>query len=92
MTRWSTFRPSPAQLGRQTSHDQPCRKSMMLMLVHEMKPKTWPHFFSFLQAIFDFDVHHGQGTEAIVKTFGQPDKLMFSSIHLYETANKGAPM
>jgi len=39
-------------------------------------------------AIFDFDVHHGQGTEAIVKQYGRPDKLMFSSIHLYESTNE----
>lgn len=36
-------------------------------------------------AIVDIDVHHGNGTEEIVKQFHDPGKLFFFSIHLYDT-------
>ena len=34
-------------------------------------------------AIVDIDVHHGNGTEEIVKKCHDPGKLFFFSIHLY---------
>jgi acetoin utilization deacetylase AcuC-like enzyme len=35
-------------------------------------------------AIVDIDVHHGNGTEEIVKRCHDPGKLLFFSIHLYD--------
>jgi acetoin utilization deacetylase AcuC-like enzyme len=35
-------------------------------------------------AIVDIDVHHGNGTEEIVKQYHDPGKLFFFSIHLYD--------
>jgi acetoin utilization deacetylase AcuC-like enzyme len=35
-------------------------------------------------AIVDLDVHHGNGTEDIVKRYSQPDRLFFFSLHLYD--------
>ena len=34
-------------------------------------------------AIVDFDVHHGNGTEEILKVINRPDELFFASTHLY---------
>jgi acetoin utilization deacetylase AcuC-like enzyme len=34
-------------------------------------------------AIVDFDVHHGNGTEEIVKQINRPDQLFFASVHLF---------
>jgi len=39
-------------------------------------------------AIVDIDVHHGNGTEEIVREYNDPSKLFFFSIHLYENDNK----
>jgi acetoin utilization deacetylase AcuC-like enzyme len=39
-------------------------------------------------AIVDIDVHHGNGTEEIVKRCHDPDKLFFFSIHLYDNDKK----
>jgi acetoin utilization deacetylase AcuC-like enzyme len=33
-------------------------------------------------AIIDFDVHHGNGTEDIVRHYNQPERLFFASIHI----------
>lgn len=33
-------------------------------------------------AIIDIDIHHGNGTEDIVRHYGQPSRLFFFSIHL----------
>jgi acetoin utilization deacetylase AcuC-like enzyme len=41
-------------------------------------------------AIVDIDVHHGNGTEEIVRTFQSPERLLFFSIHLYDK-DKDAP-
>jgi len=41
-------------------------------------------------AIVDIDVHHGNGTEEIVKHFHDPGKLFFFSIHLYDTDKRKA--
>ncbi len=35
-------------------------------------------------AIVDLDVHHGNGTEELVRKYGQMDRLMFFSVHLYD--------
>ena len=35
-------------------------------------------------AILDFDVHHGNGTEEIIDKYGDPSKLFFFSVHLYD--------
>mmetsp|Transcript_32465 Transcript_32465/g.74724 ORF Transcript_32465/g.74724 Transcript_32465/m.74724 type:complete len:184 (+) Transcript_32465:2058-2609(+) len=35
-------------------------------------------------AIVDIDVHHGNGTEEIIKKINRPDQLFFSSIHLFD--------
>lgn len=35
-------------------------------------------------AIVDIDVHHGNGTEEIVRRCNDPSKLLFFSIHLYD--------
>ena len=45
-------------------------------------------------AIVDLDVHHGNGTEEIVKKCHDPARLLFFSIHLYDhdkKRNKGSP-
>lgn len=45
-------------------------------------------------AIVDIDVHHGNGTEEIVRRFNDPSKLFFFSIHLFDNDKKikpGAP-
>lgn len=39
-------------------------------------------------AIVDIDVHHGNGTEEIVRKFSDPSKLFFFSIHLYDNDNR----
>lgn len=39
-------------------------------------------------AIVDFDVHHGNGTEEIVRKCHDPGKLFFFSIHLYDNEKK----
>lgn len=39
-------------------------------------------------AIVDIDVHHGNGTEEIVKKCYDPGKLFFFSIHLYDNDKK----
>lgn len=39
-------------------------------------------------AIVDIDVHHGNGTEEIVKKCHDPGKLFFFSIHLYDNDEK----
>lgn len=39
-------------------------------------------------AIVDIDVHHGNGTEEIVKKCNDPGKLFFFSIHLYDNDKK----
>jgi acetoin utilization deacetylase AcuC-like enzyme len=36
-------------------------------------------------AIIDFDSHHGNGTEDILKRRGLPDKILFVSTHLYDS-------
>ena len=40
-------------------------------------------------AIVDLDVHHGNGTEEIVRKCHDPGKLFFFSIHLYDNERKG---
>jgi acetoin utilization deacetylase AcuC-like enzyme len=40
-------------------------------------------------AIVDLDVHHGNGTEEIVRNCHDPSKLFFFSIHLYDNDRKG---
>jgi len=35
-------------------------------------------------AIVDIDVHHGNGTEEIVRHYARPEKLCFCSVHLYD--------
>lgn len=35
-------------------------------------------------AIFDFDIHHGNGTEAIVKAHADPNQIFFCSVHLHD--------
>jgi hypothetical protein len=35
-------------------------------------------------AIIDFDVHHGNGTEEIVRHMNQPGKIFFASAHIYD--------
>ena len=40
-------------------------------------------------AIVDIDVHHGNGTEEIVRKCHDPSKLFFFSIHLYDNDRKG---
>ncbi len=40
-------------------------------------------------AIVDFDAHHGNGTEEIVRKCHDPGKLFFFSIHLYDNDKKG---
>lgn len=35
-------------------------------------------------AIIDLDVHHGNGTEDIVRRYKEPSRLFFFSVHLYE--------
>ena len=39
-------------------------------------------------AIVDIDVHHGNGTEEIVRKYHDPSKLFFFSIHLYDNDRK----
>jgi len=39
-------------------------------------------------AIVDIDVHHGNGTEEIVRKYHDPSKLFFFSIHLYDNDKK----
>lgn len=39
-------------------------------------------------AIVDIDVHHGNGTEEIVRKCHDPSKLLFFSIHLYDNDRK----
>jgi acetoin utilization deacetylase AcuC-like enzyme/ankyrin repeat protein len=39
-------------------------------------------------AIVDIDVHHGNGTEEIVRKCNDPSKLFFFSIHLYDNESK----
>ena len=40
-------------------------------------------------AIVDLDVHHGNGTEEIVRKCHDPGKLFFFSIHLFDNERKG---
>lgn len=40
-------------------------------------------------AIVDIDVHHGNGTEEIVRKCHDPGKLFFFSIHLFDNERKG---
>jgi len=39
-------------------------------------------------AIIDLDVHHGNGTEDIVRRYKSPSKLFFFSLHLYDKDDK----
>lgn len=39
----------------------------------------------------DIDVHHGNGTEDIVRRFNDPSKLFFFSIHLFDNDRKTKP-
>lgn len=39
-------------------------------------------------AIFDFDAHHGNGTEEIIKQFKRSDSVLFISVHLYDADHK----
>lgn len=39
-------------------------------------------------AIVDIDVHHGNGTEEIVKSCDHPGRLFFFSVHLYDNEDK----
>lgn len=39
-------------------------------------------------AIIDIDVHHGNGTEAIVRQCDEPGRLFFFSVHLYDNEKK----
>jgi hypothetical protein len=39
-------------------------------------------------AIVDIDVHHGNGTEEIVRRYHDPAKLFFFSIHLYDNEKR----
>jgi SHAQKYF class myb-like DNA-binding protein len=39
-------------------------------------------------AVVDIDVHHGNGTEEIVRKCNDPSKLFFFSIHLYDNDKK----
>lgn len=34
-------------------------------------------------AIVDFDIHHGNGTEELIKQFNKSDQIIYISIHLY---------
>ena len=36
-------------------------------------------------AVIDFDVHHGNGTQAILEGFDDPSSVFFFSIHLYDS-------
>ncbi len=36
-------------------------------------------------AIVDLDIHHGNGTEELVRKYGQADRMLFFSVHLYDT-------
>ena len=38
-------------------------------------------------AIVDFDVHHGNGTEEVIRYFSDSSKVLFISIHLYLTSD-----
>jgi len=40
-------------------------------------------------AIVDIDVHHGNGTEEIVRKAHDPGRLFFFSVHLYDNPNEG---
>ena len=42
-------------------------------------------------AIVDIDVHHGNGTEEIVKALGRPDQIFFASVHLYDKSTSFYP-
>ncbi len=35
-------------------------------------------------AIVDLDVHHGNGTEELVRAYAKPDRMMFFSVHLHD--------
>ena len=39
-------------------------------------------------AIIDIDIHHGNGTEEIVKNYTEPERLFFFSTHLYDEDEK----
>lgn len=39
-------------------------------------------------AIVDIDVHHGNGTEEICRSFPEPNRLLFFSVHLYDRVRK----
>lgn len=40
-------------------------------------------------AIIDLDIHHGNGTEDIVRRYGQPSRLFFFSLHLFDKNTTG---
>lgn len=42
-------------------------------------------------AIVDLDVHHGNGTEDIVKRYPHPHRLLFTSLHLYDKGVEAEP-
>jgi len=35
-------------------------------------------------AIIDIDVHHGNGTEEIIREYSKPEKVLFFSVHLFD--------
>ena len=41
-------------------------------------------------AIVDIDVHHGNGTEEIVRQLPYADKIFFTSVHIYDSVGTGA--
>ena len=40
-------------------------------------------------AILDFDVHHGQGTDEVLRAYNRPDNIMFFSLHLVHSVPPG---
>jgi acetoin utilization deacetylase AcuC-like enzyme len=40
-------------------------------------------------AILDFDVHHGQGTDEVLRAYNRPDNIMFFSLHLVHSVPAG---
>ena len=61
---------------------------LILLKILHFKVKNWNMKKSAIKvnkvAIIDLDIHHGNGTEDIVRQLNQPDKLFFYSIHLYD--------
>ncbi len=43
-------------------------------------------------AIVDLDVHHGNGTEDIVRRYPHPHRLLFFSLHIYDKGDEQEPV